>query len=94
MRMALAPGPNAFVLQGVDAAGQPISNQVRNMRVTFSGQAQSAAGQVLINEIMYQPNVPDAAFVELYNRSAASSFDLSGWRLKRGRFLIPRGQYY
>jgi hypothetical protein len=41
----------------------------------------SPVGQVVINEIMYNPLLPGAEYVELYNNSTNTTFDLSGWEL-------------
>ena len=40
---------------------------------------------------MYNPIESGASFLELYNRSAQSSFDLSGWRVDGARFVFPPG---
>src|SRR5213078_5047285 len=44
---------------------------------------------VAINEIMYNPTVPDASYVDIYNRSATASFDLSKVRLDPLGFTFP-----
>ncbi|MDP8246417.1 MAG: lamin tail domain-containing protein [Candidatus Hinthialibacter antarcticus] len=55
--------------------------------------AVSVYGDVIINEIMYNPrsNGNDAEYVELYNRSD-SAVDLSGWQFSDGiSFTFPLG---
>ena len=56
-----------------------------------SGVTPLPVGQVVINEIMYQPQVPGAQFVELYNNSSNVTFDLSGWRLMGIAYTFPPG---
>ena len=51
-----------------------------------TGIAEQPQDFLVINEIMYNPAVPDAAFIEIYNRSTLTAFDVSNcgslWRLK------------
>ena len=47
---------------------------------------------------MYNPVVPEASFVEIYNRSQSYSYDLSNWRINGMSFtfggtIITNGQY-
>lgn len=60
-------------------------------------------GDVLINEIMADPTpvvgLPDAEFLELYNKSN-KNFDLSGWQIRKktsfatlGSFVLQAGQH-
>src|SRR6185503_17914163 len=46
---------------------------------------------LVFNEIMYNPAVPDASYVEILNRSTNVSFDLSGWRVNGLDFTFPLG---
>jgi hypothetical protein len=48
-------------------------------------------GQVVINEIMYQPALPGAEFIELYNNSPSLTFDISGWQLQGLGYTFPAG---
>jgi len=59
--------------------------------VNYTGLIESPDHQIVLNEIMYQPAVPDAGFVEFYNTSARSAFDLSGWRVDGLDFTFPPG---
>jgi hypothetical protein len=61
--------------------------------------SQSAAPQVVINEVMYQPVGGEAAeYVELHNPSATESVDVSGWTIggvgltiQPGTVILPKG---
>jgi len=46
---------------------------------------------VIINEIMYNPAVPDTGFVEIYNSARNTAYDLSGYQLKGADFVFPTG---
>jgi len=87
----LQNGNNLFTVVGVDIHGQPISGDTGNVSVNYSGTIPSAAGNVVINEIMYNPLQPDAAYVELYNRSTNLAFDLSGFQLNGLSYIFPSG---
>ena len=50
----------------------------------------SPVGQVVINEIMYNPACANAQYVELYNTSTNVTFDLSGWQLQGLAYTFPR----
>ena len=49
------------------------------------------AGAVVINEIMYNAAVPNATFVEIYNTSLTTAFDLSGWQIPELSYTFPSG---
>ena len=43
----------------------------------------------MINEIQFDPATSGTSFVELYNRSTSTPFDLSGWRLDGLGYTFP-----
>jgi hypothetical protein len=87
----LQPGINEFNVTAVGANGLPISGYSGSVSVNYSGTAPSPAGQIVINEIMYDPLVPNASFIELYNNSADTTFDLSGWQMPAVSYTFPNG---
>jgi regulation of enolase protein 1 (concanavalin A-like superfamily) len=87
----LKTGTNLFSVTGVDLTGQPVSGSSNFVSVVYSAPSPSPASQVVLNEIMYHPAVPNAGYVELYNNSAASTFDLSGWELQGAGYTFPAG---
>ena len=87
----LAYGINNLNVVGVDKNGQPITGDNGSVSVTNSVANVSPAGHVVINEIMYNPVVPNAQFVELYNNSSNITFDLSGWQLPGLSFTFANG---
>jgi hypothetical protein len=87
----LQPGTNLFNLVGVDRSGQPITGDSNRVSVVYNGTNASPVGQIVLNEIMYAPAVAHAQFVELYNRSTNTAFDLSGWSLQGLAYTFPNG---
>ena len=87
----LQQGNNQFNVVAVDAHGQPISGYSNNVAVVYNSTVPSPVGQVVINEIMFNPAMPDAQYVELYNASSKAAFDLSGWKLKGLAYTFPPG---
>jgi hypothetical protein len=89
--VVLSGGTNALAVQGLDARGNVISNATASINVNYPGPVEQPQDKLVINEIMYNPLVPNASFVELYNRSANDAFDLSFWRLDGVGFNFPSG---
>jgi regulation of enolase protein 1 (concanavalin A-like superfamily) len=87
----LKPGLNQLNVVGVDIHGQPIAGETATASVTYNGTTSSPVGQIVINEIMYNPPVDGAQFVELYNNSPNETFDLSGWQLQGLSYTFPSG---
>lgn len=87
----LAPGTNHFSVTGMDHNNQLIAGDSGSVNVLYAGTNPSPVGQVVINEIMYNPVVPGSQFVELYNNSTNTSFDLSGWQLSSLAYTFPDG---
>lgn len=97
LRVPLANGANPLLIQAYDANGNQVGNN-SNVSVTFNGTVPLPENHVVINEIMHNPVLPDAQFVELFNTSSNAHFDLSGWRFNGlgysfpgGAMLAPRG---
>jgi hypothetical protein len=89
--LPLVNGTNQLNVVGVDRNGQPITGDSNSVSVVCNGTSPSPAGQVVINEIMYAPAVNNAQFVELYNNSTNTTFDLSGWQLQGLAYTFPNG---
>src|SRR5436190_5186281 len=64
-----------------------LSNITRTVTVTNA--VADPRGSVVFNEIMYNPLVPDSGYVELFNNSFTTAFDLSGWRINGLDFTFP-----
>jgi len=91
LKVALAGGTNSFTIQAFDYNGNLLNGGTATIKVAFTGANELPQGRVIINEIMYNPAVPNASFIELLNTSTASTFDLSNWRLDGADFTFPPG---
>ena len=91
--LPLSPGTNLLSVTGVDRKGQPVAGASGGASVVYAGGSASPVGQVVINEIMCQPAVPNAQYVELYNNSTNLAFDLSGWELSGLAYTFPAGSF-
>ena len=91
MRVALGSGTNSFVVQAFDYNGNLIAGGEATIQISFTGASDLPQDHVLINEIMFHPAVPNASFIELFNTSATSTFDLSNWRLDGADFSFAPG---
>jgi len=89
VEVALLPGENRLVFDGVDRWGDLEGTDT--ITVTYTGEAPLPLGLLVINEIMYNPTNWGAEFVEVYNRSDAHAFDLGGWRINGADFTFPAG---
>jgi hypothetical protein len=89
----LRPGTNQFSVVGVDIHGQVIAGTSNNVSAVYNGIVPPPAGQVVLNEIMFNPSVANAEYVELYNTSATVTFDLSGWQFKGLGYTFPAGSF-
>jgi hypothetical protein len=91
VKVPLEPGTNSFSVMAVDVHGQPMAGTSNSVAAVYNGVMQPPAGQVVINEIMYQPAMPDGQYVELYNTSSNLTFDLSGWQVRGLSYTFPAG---
>jgi hypothetical protein len=82
---------NTLSIAGYDLHGAPLTNSVAAVTVKYTGAAPDPQGVVVFNEMMTTPIVPDASYVELYNTSATTSFDLSNWRIQGLDYTFPPG---
>jgi len=87
----LQSGTNLFTVTGVDVTGQPVPGAAGSASANFSQPSPAYAGQIVINEIMYDPTVTNSQYVELYNNSNTNTFSLSGWQLQGVGYTFPAG---
>lgn len=88
-RVVVEAPSNVFQITGTDVTGNT-NTLTQTVTVNYTGTAPDPQDMIVINEIMYNPAVSEASFVELYNRST-STFDLTGWRLNGADFTFPAG---
>jgi len=89
--LPLINGTNNLNVVGVNRNGQPIAGDSSSVNVVYSGTNASPVGRVVINEIMYNPVAANSQFVELYNNSTNTTYDLSGWQLQGLAYTFPSG---
>ncbi len=86
-----AAGMNTLQLQAVDRDGNTVSNGTTTVTVNYTGTIVQPEGNVVFNEIQYQPALDGAAFVELFNTQSNYTFDLSGWSVNGIDYTFPEG---
>lgn len=91
LQLPLTSGANLLTVQGFDTKDALIPGGSKNLRVTYAGSTEPPEGRLVINEIMYDPIVPGAGFVEIHNTSSAQTYDLSNYELKGADFIFPEG---
>jgi len=91
LRIALSAGTNNLSIQGVDNKGGSVSGATATFAIHYTGANELAQDKLVINEIMYNPETPEASFVEIHNTSVSNAFDLSGWRISGIDCDIPDG---
>ncbi len=90
-RVPLQAGNNVFSLVGLDVNGQPVAGASNTVAVVYTGPVLSPVDAVVINEIMFNPAVPLAKYVELFNTASNYTFDLSGWQFNGLSYTFPGG---
>jgi regulation of enolase protein 1 (concanavalin A-like superfamily) len=91
IQIAVDSPTNTFAIQGRDVRGNPMPLATNTVRVNYTGPEVSPEGFVTISEIMYNPRVAEASYLELYNSHLTASFDLSEWRINGFDYTFPHG---
>ncbi len=89
VRLGLRHGPNVLHVAGYDRFDAPVAEAA--ITITCTTPDPDPEGRIVFNEIMYHPAAPYAEFVELHNRSATDTFDLSGWSVGGLNLTFPAG---
>lgn len=92
IRVALSAATNLLNVVGLDIDGNAVTI-TNTVTAVFTGTNADPVGQIVINEIMYNPSVPDAEYVELFNTSSNYTFDLSGWQFNGLNYTFPAGSF-
>jgi len=91
--MPVATGTNVLNIIGVDMDGKQVSGASKSVAVVNKTTTVSPVGKVVINEIMFDPPTSGAEYVELYNTSTNTYFDLSGMVFHGLSYTFPEGSY-
>jgi hypothetical protein len=89
VRVPLAAGTNTLVITAIDRHGNVVGS--RTNVVEYTGAVAEPEGNVVINEIMFDPPADQASFVELFNAHPTFAFDLSDWRVNGLDYTFPKG---
>ncbi len=89
--VALTAGDNVFLIRGLDQAGAAVRGATKRIVVRNTLATDAPADSLCFSEIMVGPAVLGGGYVELFNRSSTTSFDLSGWRIDGLGFTFPAG---
>jgi hypothetical protein len=90
IRVALEQG-TTLTIEPLTLKGEPIPGATFTVNITYPGSALPPEGQVVFNEIYYNPVAPKSAFIEIFNRSADHAFNLTGWRVNGVGYEFPDG---
>ncbi len=91
-------GDGVLDIQGLDLYGNVLSGFSASAAVDLTGSIDVPEDSVVINEILYNADEPGGEFVELYNRSTNTAFNLYAWRLNGlshtfGSTVLGPGEY-
>lgn len=90
LALPVATGAFNWTVEARDRDGSLVGGSF-GVSVENTGAPDSPVGNVVFNEILYNAPVPDAEYVELFNRSTSTAFDLSGWTLNGLDYTFPAG---
>jgi hypothetical protein len=88
--LPVAYGTNTLTISASDRFGNIVGPN-STATAANSSQPESPVGNVVLNEIMYNPAVSGGEFVELFNRATNTTFDLSGWTVNGLSYTFPSG---
>ncbi len=91
INVPLQPGVNAIVVAGIDKDGQVVPGAGDSINVNFTGVLELVEDSLIINEIMYNPGVSGAGYIEILNSASFTAFDVTGFRLNGVDFTFPSG---
>ena len=89
--VCLTNGVNSLTFVGLDESNNVVGTA--HINITYTGSYVSPVGNLVINEIMYNPAPPHGEFLEIYNTNSVYGFDLTGMRLKELNFTFGGGSY-
>jgi hypothetical protein len=91
LTVPLVAGNNIFNVVGYDNHGQPATGASNSVSTVYNGAVTSPIGNIVFNEIMANPFLPGAEYVELFNNATNYAFDLSGWSINGLSYTFPNG---
>lgn len=89
MNVPISAASTQMVVKGLDRNNASIGSA--SFTVTFTGTLEAPEGRIVFNEIMYNPALSGAGFIELRSLAANTTYDLSNWRIEGVGFTFPQG---
>jgi hypothetical protein len=93
LRLPVEGGMNTFQIAGQDLRGNFVTNTSYTAHAMVNATSEPPEGRIVFNEIMFHAGVPEGEYVEFYNRSTNTTYDLSGWRVNGINYTFPAGSY-
>lgn len=87
----LMPGTNQLTVAGLGMNAQAIAGNTNSLSLVYNGTNATPTGRLVINEIMHSPVIHNADYIELYNNSTNTAFDLSGYQVQGVGYTFPPG---
>lgn len=84
-------GLTTLAVMGLDRNGNVIAGDTGTAQANLGTAPPPPQGRVMINEIMHNPAVSNAQYVEFYNNATNTAFDLSGWEVPELSYVFPAG---
>ena len=91
MRLPVSAASNQISLSASDIYGNALTNFSLLVTARVTVPVDPPQGFLVINEIMYGPVISNASYVELFNRSTNTTFDLTGYRMHGIDYDFPAG---
>ena len=91
IRVPLTTDFTNLSIAAYDAQGRTVTSVVATATNNFV--PASPVGAIVINEIMFNASAPGGEYVELFNTSSNTTFDLSDWELNGLGYTFPGGSY-
>ena len=89
--LALPSGRSQIMVEAYDVNGTVLPDLKDQISIESQAVTESPVDRIVINEILAQPAIDGAEFIELSNASTTTGFDLSGWRINGVDFTFPNG---
>ena len=92
VQVPISSGTNVLNIQAFDLHGNLVADATKTS--VFSGSVPPPDQVIVINEIMSRPAMANGEYIELFNTSGTTSYDLSGWRLNGLDYTFPSGTIF
>lgn len=93
LTVPLTQATNQLTLVGKDLRGNMVPGATDSVTVRYAGLVERPEDFVVFNEVHYDAadDEPASTFIEFFNRSSTTPFDLSGWVVQGVGYTFPAG---